>query len=374
MFRTLPRALLALLLLASHVSGAAGDTCTAESFGAAVDEAAEGLRKFNAEAQPELKQKLERLKDKKGWGAANYEEKGLNYLRDDRIAAFDAQADELFTKIDTLGRPEPGAPVNCANLAELKAAGSELLALMKTKSAYLTEKLDKELSGPAAAATPAVPQTPTPVAPEAKSREKQAGKAPSERLSNWDTTTSHSPSTSEQPPQEPPVQLPEPSDTEDGFTIDEVREASRGFFGTLSANLGSVIEHAFHKVGRPTAYVLGTEGGGALLAGLRYGKGTLYLRSGGDQEVYWHGPSLGYDLGAEGSRTLFLIYRLREPKYLFRMFTGIDGTAFLVGGVGITFLKGGEVIMAPIRSGLGLRLGASIGYVRFTSRPTWNPF
>ncbi len=120
--------------------------------------------------------------------------------------------------------------------------------------------------------------------------------------------------------------------------------------------------------------MLGTEGGGAFLAGVRYGSGTLYLRAGGTEKVYWHGPSIGSDFGAEGSRTLFLIYRLREPAGLYRDFTGIDGTAYLVGGVGITFLKGGEVIMAPIRSGLGLRLGASIGYVRFTPRPTWNPF
>jgi hypothetical protein len=98
------------------------------------------------------------------------------------------------------------------------------------------------------------------------------------------------------------------------------------------------------------------------------------MRTGGERPVYWHGPSLGYDFGAEGSRTMFLIYRLADPEALFRSFTGIDGSAYLVGGVGITFLKGGDVIMAPIRSGLGLRLGANVGYVRFTPKATWNPF
>jgi hypothetical protein len=161
---------------------------------------------------------------------------------------------------------------------------------------------------------------------------------------------------------------------EEGYTIDEIREISRGFFGPISTNLASVLEYAFRKSGRPTGYVLGSEGGGAFLAGLRYGKGTLYLRSGGTETVYWHGPSIGSDIGAEGSRTLFLVYRLKEPGGLYRQFTGIDGSAYLVGGVGITFLKGGDVIMAPIRSGLGLRLGANIGYLRFTARPTWNPF
>ncbi len=112
------------------------------------------------------------------------------------------------------------------------------------------------------------------------------------------------------------------TNNEDGYTIDEIREASRGFFGTISTSLGSVIEYAFRKSGRPSAYVLGTEGGGAILAGLRYGEGTMYLRTGGTQKVYWHGPSIGYDLGGDSSRTLYLIYRLHEPDRIFRQFTG----------------------------------------------------
>jgi hypothetical protein len=94
--------------------------------------------------------------------------------------------------------------------------------------------------------------------------------------------------------------------------------------------------------------VLGKEGGGAFLAGVRYGSGKLYMRSGGKQKIYWHGPSLGTDFGAAGSRTMFLIYRLNGPADLYRQFTGVDGSAYFVGGVGITFLKGGEIIMAPI--------------------------
>ncbi len=161
---------------------------------------------------------------------------------------------------------------------------------------------------------------------------------------------------------------------EAGYTIDEIREISRGFFGTISTELGSVIEYAFSSAGRPDGYVLGTEGGGAFLAGVRYGSGTLYMRSGGSGKIYWHGPSIGTDFGASGSRTMFLIYRLHQPEELYRQFTGVDGSAYFIGGVGITFLKGGQVTMAPIRTGLGLRLGANIGYIRFTPRPTWNPF
>ncbi len=144
--------------------------------------------------------------------------------------------------------------------------------------------------------------------------------------------------------------------------------------GKSATGLGSGLEYAFSKSGRPTGYVLGTEGGGAFLAGVRYGSGTLYLREGGTQKIYWHGPSIGTDFGAAGSRTMFLIYNMQEPSQLYRSFTGVDGSAYFVGGVGITFLKGGKVLMAPIRSGLGFRLGANVGYIRFTPRATWNPF
>lgn len=177
-----------------------------------------------------------------------------------------------------------------------------------------------------------------------------------------------------------PPHVPEPmppqsyTSDEAGYSIEEIRDATKGFFGTVSTNLATVLEHAFSTSGRPTAYVLGQEGGGAFLAGLRYGDGTLFMRAGGTQKVFWHGPSIGADLGAAGSRTLFLIYKLKEPADLYRSFSGVDGSAYFVGGVGVTLMKGGKVVMAPIRSGLGLRLGANIGYVRFTPRPTWNPF
>jgi hypothetical protein len=168
-----------------------------------------------------------------------------------------------------------------------------------------------------------------------------------------------------------------PASTDEiGFTIEEIREVSRGFFGQVSASLGGVIEHAFQNSGRPTAYILGTEGGGAFLAGVRYGKGLLYQR-GGDgrgQRIFWHSPTVGADVGGEGSKVLFLIYKLKEPEELYASFTGVAGSAYLVGGVGFTLVSNGTVVAAPIRSGLGLRLGASIGYIRFTPKATWNPF
>ncbi len=361
---------------------ASAETCTAESYGAAVDAAAADIRAFNSDAQPKLQEKLKALKTKKGWSDESFEEKGLDYLRDARIAELDQKTSELYTKIDTLGRPDPGQPVDCAGLAELKAAGSEMLAVLKTKSAYLTEKIDKEIGQSAAPEPPRTAEVTPPAPPPPKPPAVKSVEAPPKeerpklaQPRSWETTTAHVPAPVEEaPPPGVPYAPPEPLGPEEGYTIDEIYAASRGVFGTVSTGLASVIEHAFGELGRPTAYVLGNEGGGALLAGLRYGKGTLYLRTGGTREVYWHGPSVGYDVGGEGSRTLFLIYRLNDDQHLYRMFTGIDGTAYLVGGVGMTLLKGGDVIMAPIRSGLGLRLGASVGYVRFTSHETWNPF
>ena len=171
----------------------------------------------------------------------------------------------------------------------------------------------------------------------------------------------------------PPAPLP-PSSEAEGYTIEEIKAASAGFFGQVSANLAGVIEYLFSKSGRPSGYILGTEGGGAFIAGVRYGNGTLYMRSGGSQKIYWHGPSLGVDVGGAGSKTLFLIYKLQAPEELYSSFTGLDGSAYLVGGVGVTLVTNGTVVLAPIRSGVGLRLGASVGYLRFTPKATWNPF
>lgn len=363
MRRTIWPCLLALGLGLGTLGPAQSGNCTAEDFAAAVDRSGAALRAFNAEALPKLKDKLRELKDKKGWEESGYEEKALAAIRDKRTAKLDADAESLIVKIDTLGRPPAEGPLDCAKLTELDAAGLELLAVMKAKSAYTFSKLDTEIAGKAPAADKSAPQKQAAAAPPAPARK--------DSTEAWDTTTELRP---EPPVVAAPLPLPEPGAPQAGYTIDEIQEITRGFFGTISTSLASVIEYAFATSGRPDGYVLGTEGGGAFLAGVRYGSGTLYMRTGGTQKVYWHGPSIGTDFGAAGSRTMFLIYNLKAPDELMRGFTGVDGSAYFVGGVGITFLKGGDVLMAPIRSGLGFRLGANVGYIRFTPRPTWNPF
>jgi hypothetical protein len=154
----------------------------------------------------------------------------------------------------------------------------------------------------------------------------------------------------------------------------ELVRTGHKFFGTVSRELAEIIEKAISRWGQPNGYVLGQEGGGAFVVGLRYGDGTLYTKNAGDRRVFWEGPSVGFDMGGEGARTMMLIYNLPATDAIFQRFVGIDGSAYLVGGFGMTALTIDNIVVVPIRSGVGLRLGANIGYLKFTPRPTWNPF
>jgi len=158
------------------------------------------------------------------------------------------------------------------------------------------------------------------------------------------------------------------------YSRSEILDAGHHFFGSVSQGLANVVEYAFGKAGRPNGYILGEDAGGAFIAGLRYGEGTLYTKDAGLHKVYWQGPSIGYDFGGEGSKTMVLVYNLRHPHEIYDRFGGVQGSAYVVGGVGIQFQKNGDVVLAPIRSGIGFRLGANVGYLKYTRTPTWNPF
>lgn len=168
--------------------------------------------------------------------------------------------------------------------------------------------------------------------------------------------------------------LPEESADAGTYSQSEILAAGHKFFGSVSKGLASVVEYAFQQAGRPNGYILGEDAGGAFVAGLRYGEGRLYTRFAGTHKVYWQGPSIGYDFGGEGSKTMVLVYNLRDPSEIYQRFPGVQGSAYVVGGVSIQFQKYGNVTLAPIRSGVGLRLGANIGYLKYTRSPTWNPF
>jgi hypothetical protein len=168
---------------------------------------------------------------------------------------------------------------------------------------------------------------------------------------------------------------PTPSNGRPGeFSSNEIVANGHRFFGSVSRGLAEIVEAATKRWGKPNGYVLGQEAGGAFIGGLRYGEGVMYTRNAGDLKVFWQGPSLGFDAGADGDRTMMLIYNLSSTGAIFRRFGGVDGSAYLVGGFGMTALVNDDVYVVPIRSGIGARLGLNVSYLKFTQSSTWNPF
>jgi hypothetical protein len=158
------------------------------------------------------------------------------------------------------------------------------------------------------------------------------------------------------------------------FTPEEIVGVGHGFFGKTTRGLASAVEYVFEKQGQPTAYIVGEEGAGSFIGGLRYGEGTIYYKNGTKQRIYWQGPSVGFDFGANGSRSLVLVYNSASPQDLYTRFGGVEGSAYLIGGLGVNFQQKDHLILAPIRTGVGARLGANVGYLKYSARPTWNPF
>ncbi|GAB5377679.1 MAG: DUF1134 domain-containing protein [Acuticoccus sp.] len=167
---------------------------------------------------------------------------------------------------------------------------------------------------------------------------------------------------------------PRPAEPGSGYTADELLTAGHSFFGEASSGLAGVLQHAFSRFGQPDAYILGEEGSGAVFGGLRYGEGALQRIGAAPEPVFWQGPSFGWDIGGAGSRVMMLVYNLRDSQTLMQRFTGVDGSAYLVGGLSMTLMAGNETYLVPVRTGVGARLGVSLGYLKFTPEPTWNPF
>ncbi|MEP9353836.1 DUF1134 domain-containing protein [Xanthobacter sp. KR7-65] len=162
--------------------------------------------------------------------------------------------------------------------------------------------------------------------------------------------------------------------TPQNYSTNELVSKGHSFFGSVSRGLALSIEKAVGQWGQPNGYILGQEGAGAFVGGLRYGEGVLYTRNAGDLKIFWQGPSVGWDFGGDGARTMILVYNLRSVEDIFRRFGGISGSAYLVAGFGMTALGADGIVVVPIRSGVGVRLGANLGYLKFTPSPTWNPF
>src|SRR6516162_5899088 len=178
------------------------------------------------------------------------------------------------------------------------------------------------------------------------------------------------------PPQPPPAVAPptaQPAPTNQ-FSSNELIDAGHRFFGGVSRGLATIVEKAVSQWGQPNGYILGEEASGAFVGGLRYGDGTLYTKNAGDLRVFWQGPSIGFDAGADGARTMMLVYNLPRTDAVYQRFVGINGSAYFIGGFGMTALTFDNIVVVPIRTGVGLRLGANIGYLKFTPTATWNPF
>ena len=181
------------------------------------------------------------------------------------------------------------------------------------------------------------------------------------------------PLAAQQPPPPPPA-AQQPPPPPPSYPAGELVGAGHRFFGEVSRGLAQIIEQAISNWGQPNGYILGQEAGGAFVAGLRYGEGMLYTKNAGDLRVYWQGPSVGFDMGGEGARTMMLVYNLPRTSAVYQRFGGIDGSAYFIGGFGMTALAADNIVVVPIRAGVGFRLGANIGYLKFTPSPTWSPF
>jgi len=158
------------------------------------------------------------------------------------------------------------------------------------------------------------------------------------------------------------------------YSVQEIVDSGHRFFGETSGGLATAVESIFKKYGLPNGYLLGEEGSGAFFGGLTYGEGVLYTKNAGDRRVFWQGPSVGWDFGGQGSRVMILVYKLDDINNIWGRYGGVSGSAYFVAGVGFHILKRGNMLLVPIRTGVGARLGVNVGYLKLTPKPTWNPF
>lgn len=179
--------------------------------------------------------------------------------------------------------------------------------------------------------------------------------------------------------QDPAAATPAPMQTappqpEGTFTEEEVVQAAEDFLDTAAGSVAAVIARVFREQGRPVGYITGREGSGAWLVGLRYGKGLMFLKSGERAEVNWQGPSFGFDFGGNASKVFTLIYGMTSAEQIYKRYPGVDGSAYVIGGLGVNYQAADGVTLAPIRAGVGLRAGASVGYLNYTRTRHILPF
>ena len=158
------------------------------------------------------------------------------------------------------------------------------------------------------------------------------------------------------------------------YSKEDIVQSASDFLGVAAESVGSAVERVFRDNGRPTGYIAGEEISASFIGGLRYGKGLLYMKNRPPVRVFWQGPSVGFDWGANGSRSFTLCYDLQYPDAIFQRFPGVEGTAYFIGGIGVNYQRANDIVLAPMRAGVGFRLGANIGYLAYSRRRNWIPF
>lgn len=230
------------------------------------------------------------------------------------------------------------------------------LALAATPAGGQIRTIDPNQARPAAAAEPAALTPPTAAPqPETSPAEPPPAELPS----------------SPAPPAEPAARGASADGT---YQQGDVLSAAEGVFGKGAEGLAKLIEKVLKDQGQPNAYIVGREAGAAIAIGVRYGSGTLFHKIEGQRPVFWTGPSIGFDLGANGAKTFVLVYNLHDSQDLFRRYPAAEGNVYVVGGFTASYLRRGDIVLIPIRLGVGWRLGANLGYMRFSEASRWSPF
>ncbi|MGI9477850.1 MAG: EipA family protein [Hyphomicrobiaceae bacterium] len=353
-----------LFIVPAAPSLAQSKACKPGEIDALIDATGDYLRTFSLKQRPLLHEKFEKLGKLKNWPAEAAIDRGYQFTHSKTIVDLDNRARKLLIDLDKIGARSSEADA-CRDLDRLKAITLELRTVTQAKFSRMMTSVDSALQEAETKRVAKAKPPEPPVKPNLTAKPRPAPKVPP-----WQTTTESAPS----PAVISALPSPDAMPAETTYTPAEIREAGRGFFGNLSAGLASVIQYTFETYGRPNGYILGSEGGAAFLAGISFGKGRLNTKLEAPRKVFWQGPTVGYDLGLQGSRVMILVYNLKQPDQIFRRYGGIGGSAYVVGGVGLTYHKRGNVVLAPIRTGLGLRLGANIGYLKFTPKLSINPF
>jgi len=263
-------------------------------------------------------------------------------------------------------------------ICALTALATPALALQERT---ITDEPGVQAPSKQAPASPA-PKAPAPAPAQRQAPVQTPDQVPASNPSEWTPPSgSKAPAGQDEGAASPPsadtdvTQMPEAKQVQvSTYSRKEVDDQVMGFFEGGARGFADLISKAFSKYGRPVGFIKGNEGAGALVVGLRYGEGWLHLKSGQKVYVYWQSPSVGLDLGVNASKVFCLVYNMSDVNQIFQRYPSVDGSAYVVGGFGMNYQKAGDVVLAPIRFGVGLRLGANVGYMGFTRERTINPF